>query len=142
MRFRCSNKRQLVIMSAYQVSQPPKGLGTETWYMQQWRKLRAKQSEDCPRIQFWKNLTIFILAGNWEGTTETIVMLDTNADHANVHFAQMLIDCELSDLHNDLPLDIAPATYFRGTRQIDYILGSHSLYKLPIEQGYWHFMTV
>ncbi len=136
MRFRGNNKRHILVISAYQVSQhSAKGLGTETCYMQQWRKLRAKHLEDTPRTCFWKDLTIFIRDETKEGKTDTIVMLDANADHSDASFSQMLVDCNLSDLHDDPTLDIAPATYYRGTRRIDYILGSPGITRSVTRTG-------
>jgi hypothetical protein len=92
--------------------------------MQQWRKMRGENSKDNPLLRFWKDLTLFIVEGNKDGTTDTTVMLDANADHSDACFAQLLVDCELSDMHDNPMLEIAPATYFRGTRRIDSILGS------------------
>ncbi len=41
MKFTISSERQLLVITAYQVSQnSPNGLGSETYYMQQWRKIR------------------------------------------------------------------------------------------------------
>ncbi len=46
--------RKLLVIPAYQVSQlSPKGLGSETTYMQQWRKYREMGYKGEPQQRFW-----------------------------------------------------------------------------------------
>ncbi len=51
-------------------------------------------------------------------------MMDANADHNDQMFKEFLEKSKLLDLHNDPSGPLAPETYHRGTRRIDYILGS------------------
>ena len=50
--------------------------------------------------------------------------MDANADHNDEMFSKFLEDCQLLDLHDDPTGQLPPKTYFRGTRKLDYILGS------------------
>ena len=60
------------------------GLGTETAYMQQWRKLWRIHNVTCnPRSKFWVDLSRQIqLLSSHSG--EIILMMDANADYAEV----------------------------------------------------------
>ena len=125
MRFRSSKKRTLLILTAYQVSQSsPKGLGTETFYMQQWRCLRKKNYDGEPRAQFWKDLTALIKKETEASNADIIVMLDANAGHDDPSLSQFLLDCQLLDLHDDPNNPLLPETYFRGSKKIDFCFGS------------------
>ena len=37
------------------------------------------------------------------------------------------MDCGLHDLHNDISIDLPPETYYRGTRKIDFCLGTQGV---------------
>ena len=58
MRFKANDDFNLSILTAYQVSQKTlQGLGMETTYMQQWRKLKPMSDGNCnPKHQLWIDL--------------------------------------------------------------------------------------
>ena len=95
-----------MVITAYQVSQTSAvGLGMETVYMQQWRKLAKTRTKVNPRTQFWEDLTSAIqLAIAFQ--EEVLLMLDTNADINDTGFSTFLLDCGLHDLHSDISMDL------------------------------------
>ncbi len=54
-------------------------------------------------------------------------MMDANADHSDPLFSKFLEDCSLLDLHDNPTGILPPATYFRGSKRIDFILGSFNI---------------
>ena len=126
MRFHSSPGRELLIITAYQVSQfSPAGLGHETFYMQQWRKIREHNLKGDPRNNFWRDLTDFITSENDQQKVDVMVLFDANADYKDESLVEFTNRCQLMDLHDDATGGcLAPETYYRGTRRLDYILGS------------------
>ena len=134
MKFRGRQGHHVLVITAYQVSQSsPSGLGHETFYMQQWRKIVLTIPTDEPRKRFWTDLTTFIsLAPN---NTAILLMLDANADTSDPLFSRFCSDCNLEDFHGNVSLQPAPETYFRGSRRIDYILGTPDIAQAITQVG-------
>ena len=91
-RFECHKQCQIMIFTAYQVSQKlAKGLGMETVYMQQWRFLRAqnKATPVNPRAQFWIDLSAQ-LTHCQDAADKIILMLDANSDFEDAQFLHMV----------------------------------------------------
>jgi hypothetical protein len=55
-------------------------------------------------------------------------MIDANADSSDPQFVTFLLDCELHDLHVNSALDLPPETYCRGTKKIDFCLGTGGIH--------------
>ena len=51
-------------------------------------------------------------------------MMDANSDYKDEEFTTFMESTQLLDLHEDLHPIQTPPTYNRGTRKIDYILGT------------------
>ena len=98
----------------------------ETVYMQQWQKLAKTRNKVNPRTQFWEDLTSVIQLAR-ASNKEDLLMLDANADINDTGFSTFLLDCGLHDLHNDISTDLPPETYYRGTRKIDFCLGTQGV---------------
>ena len=79
------------------------------------------QSESCAK--FWDDLTSVIQLAR-ASHEEVLLMLDANADINDTGFSTFLLDCGLHDLHNEISMDLHPETYYRGTRKIDFCLGT------------------
>jgi hypothetical protein len=124
MKFRGKRGTKVLVISAYQVSQTSaRGLGMETVYMQHWRKLAKIRVKVNPWAQFWEDLTLFICQAT-ASQEEVLLMIDANADIYNPQFVTFLLDCGLHDLHANSTLDLPPETYYRGTKKIDFCLGT------------------
>ena len=106
-----------MVITAYQVSQTSAaGLGMETVYMQQWRKLAKTRTKVNSCAQFWEDFTSVIQLAR-ASNEEVLLMLDANADINDTDFSTFLMDCGLHDLHNDISIDLPPETYYRGTQK-------------------------
>ena len=78
MQFRGRQGTKVLVITAYQVSQTSaRGLGMDTFYMQQWRKLAKMKTKINPRAQFWEDLTHFITTATAD-QAEVLLMLDAN----------------------------------------------------------------
>ena len=62
-------------------------------------------------------------------------MLDANADINDTGFSTFLLVCGLHDLHNDISIDLSPETYYRGTRKIDFCLGTQGVASAEVQEG-------
>jgi hypothetical protein len=134
MKFRGRQGHHVLVITAYQVSQSsPSGLGHETFYMQQWRKIVPTIPSDEPRKRFWTDLTTFISSA--PNNTAILLMLDANADTSDPLFSRFCSDCNLEDFHGNVSLQPAPETYFRGSRCIDYILGTPDIAQAITQVG-------
>ena len=127
MKFQGKQGSKVLVITAYQVSQTSAaGLGMETVYMRQWRKLAKTRTKVNPRAQFWEDLTSVIQLAR-ASQEEVLLMLDVNADIKDTGFSTFLLDCGLHDLHNDISIYLPPETYYRGTRKIDFCLGTQGV---------------
>jgi hypothetical protein len=93
--------------------------------------MKAGGMNDDPRRRFWIDLTAFINLERCSNLVDVLVLMDANADHSDALFTQFLNDCRLFDLHDDTSFSPAPETYHRGSKQIDFILGSFRCGILP-----------
>jgi Reverse transcriptase (RNA-dependent DNA polymerase) len=122
------NTTSITIITAYRVSQksmPQRGEGTA--FHQEYMMLsKAGHKKPDPRGQFITDLTNFITSHQAKGR-EILLMLDANEALGDTAkgLASILLECSLYNLmtvkHPNL---IPPATYARGSKTIDYILGS------------------
>ena len=115
MKFQGKQGSKVLVITVNQVSQKSAaGLGMETVYTQQWRKLAKTRTIVNPHAQFWEDATSVIQLAR-ASQEEVLLMLDANADINDTGFSTFLLDCGLNDLHNDISMDPPPETYFRGT---------------------------
>ena len=98
----------------------------EIVYMQQWWTLAKTRTKVNPLAQFWEDLTSVIQLAR-ASNEEVLLILDANADINDTGFSTFLLDCGLYDLHNDISMDLHPETYYRGTRKIDFCLGTQGV---------------
>ena len=118
---------KVLIITAYQVSQTSaQGLGMDTVYMQQWRKLAKVKTIVNPIAQFWEDMATFITTATAD-QTEVPVMLDANAGMTDVGFSTFILECGLQDLHDNCDIVPPPETYYRGKRKIDFCLGTSGI---------------
>jgi exonuclease III len=119
-----SNKNSLVIITAYR---PCVSQGPSTAWMQQWTLLRESGMKDPDPIKiFYTDLEKF-LAGWIAKGTEIILMLDANETIGEKPggLARVLGKIGLTDLlQHHHPNNGDQYTYARGSKQIDYILGT------------------
>jgi hypothetical protein len=135
MKFRGKRGTKVLVILAYQVSQTLAwGFGMETVYMQHWRKLAKIRSKVNPWAQFWKDLTLFICQAT-ASQEEVLLMIDANANIYDPQFITFLLDCGLHDLQANSTLDLPPETYFRGTKKIDFCLGTDGVYSSVMSAG-------
>ena len=62
-------------------------------------------------------------------------MIDANADISDPQYVTFLLDCGLHDLHANIALDLPPETYYRGTKKIDFCLGTVGVYSSVMRAG-------
>lgn len=138
-----TNKIKLTIITAYR---PCKTNGPSTAWTQQWTLLREKGHQfPDPIKQFYEDLRNFIVPRTQAGH-EVILMIDAN-EHIGEKpstLTQLLKDTGLSDIithrHQD---NNPPSTYSRGSKRIDYALGTRRVCQhvsscgiLPLGWGY------
>jgi hypothetical protein len=117
MQFRGRQGPKVLVITAYQVSQTSaQGLGMDTFYMQQWRKLAKMKPKVNPRAQFWEDLTGFITTAAAD-QIKLLLMLDANADINDLEFSSFLVECGLQDLHDNCDIVPPPETYYMGKRK-------------------------
>ena len=92
-----------------------------------WAWMRFKGTEEF-------NVVVFQTQGD-----EIIFMVDANADYDDEGFSMFVQDCHMVDLHEDLYTTAPPATYTRGQRKIDYILGAEKISAAVIKDGMLSF---
>jgi hypothetical protein len=124
---RGKHNKCITIISAYRVCQKsPSEAGISSAYMQQWRILR-KQEPDCTpdiRQQCLDDLHQLITRQREEGN-EIILLIDANECSAdNKQFQTFLQSTGLIDLVALKHGEQSPPTYHRGSKTIDYILGT------------------
>jgi hypothetical protein len=138
-----SNKKSLVIVTAYR---PCVSHGPSTAWMQQWALLRQSSAKDPDPIKiFYEDLEKFLLSWKEQGS-EIIVMLDANESiwEKPGGLSRLIRKIGLVDLLNHRhPNNGNQKKYARGTRQIDYILGTAKVQDqctrsglLPFGSGY------
>ena len=87
-----------------------------------WAWMRFKGTEEF-------NVVVFQTQGD-----EIIFMVDANADYDDEGFSMFVQDCHMVDLHEDLYTTAPPATYTRGQRKIDHILGTEKISAVVIKR--------
>ena len=122
------NSVTITIITAYRVSQvsmPQHGDGS-TYHQQHMLMSRQGIKSPNPRGQFVPDIIIFINEQQRKDR-EIILMMDANEEIGinSKGIATLLSECSLTDLlqHRHPTLQI-PVTYNRGTKTIDYILGT------------------
>ena len=66
---------------------------------------------------------------------EFLLMLDAFADINDTGFSTFLMNCGLHDLHNDISTDLPPETHYRGTRIIDFCIGTQGVASAVVRVG-------
>ena len=101
--------------------------GKSTTFHQECMMLfKAGVKKPNPRKQFVSGLISFIKEHQMRGH-EIPLMLDANEEDESTQMGMIAIlrECSLSNLHKDLHPDLSsPVTHDRGSKTIDYILGS------------------
>jgi hypothetical protein len=119
-----SKRKSLVIIMAYR---PCASRGPTTAWMQQWTLLREKGDPNPDPIkQFYKDLEEF-LQGWINKKCEILLMLDANETLGEKPGGISLVfgKTGLVDLLQHChPHEVSQNTYARGTKQIDYIMGT------------------
>jgi hypothetical protein len=82
----------------------------------------------------WEDLTLFICQAT-ASQEEVLLMIDANADIYDPQFVTFLLDCSHHDLHTNNTLDLPPETYYRGTKKIDFYLGTEGVYSSVMRAG-------
>ena len=125
----------MLVITAYQVSQmSAQGLGMDTFYMQQWRKLAKMKKKVNPRVQFCEDLTRVITTETAD-QAEVLLILDANADMTDLEFSSFLVECGLHNLHDSCDIVLPPETYYRGKRKIDFCLGTPGVANAVTQAG-------
>jgi hypothetical protein len=135
MKFRGRQGTKVLVITAYQVSQTSaRGLGMDTFYMQQWRTLAKMETKVNPRVQFWEDLTSFITTATAD-QVKVLLMLDANADINDLEFSSFLEECGLHYLHDNCDIVPPPETYYRGKGKIDFCLGTPGVANAVTQAG-------
>jgi exonuclease III len=138
-----SNKQSLVIVTAYR---PCVSQGPTTAWMQQWTLLQESgRTKPDPIKTFYEDIEKFLL--HWKQQHyEIILMMDANETIGDKPggLAPILGKVGLVDIiHNHHQIDDSTNTYARGSKRIDYILGTRKVLRhceksgmLPFGVGY------
>ena len=123
--------RRIIIITCYRVSQVSSvGLeDTNTAFIQQQTVLRKSGLKSpCPRKECMTELTTFITAAEANGD-EVILSIDANEamDSHRSAIPEFLSHTTLVDTIAHAHGDMAPKTYLRGHRRIDFVFASESL---------------
>ena len=127
---RGKDNRKVTMITAYQVvKQSITQAGPKTAYMQQYQRLRLTGHADPnPRKQFINDLGELLRKERDKGNA-ILLMLDANdsMEHAS-SLSKLASEFGLIDLHtHKWGLEGEPSTYKRGTKRIDYILGTEEV---------------
>jgi hypothetical protein len=138
-----SKRKNLIVLTAYR---PTHAQGITTNWMQQWLLLRQKGiSNPDPIAEFYKDLNKQLQ--HWIGLEyEIILMIDANktlGDNTR-GITEIMVNNNMADLvalHHGTSNE--PNTYLRGSKRIDYILGTKRVQEfctssgiLPFYNGY------
>jgi hypothetical protein len=130
-------QKSLIVLSAYRPTQS-NDPSDRTCHSQQWRLLRARdENNPNPRKTFIIDLKTKIKEWQEEGS-EIIIGIDANESilGKNSQIAALIEDTNLEFLVDTTK---APATYIRGTRVIDFIIGTPSIKRATVANGYLPF---
>jgi hypothetical protein len=125
-------QQKQIVISAYRPT-PSANIGGMTCFSQQWRILRERTSGNPePRKKYIEDLIKKVK--EWEGQNiEIIIGIDENKNS----LVQKLVDettlCNLIDIENP------PATYTRGIKCIDFMLGTPRIKTSTQSAGYMPF---
>jgi hypothetical protein len=135
------NMKSLIVLSAYRPTNSCDP-SDRTCYSQQWRILRGRNSNSNspnPRQAFVDDLTKQIHKWKEQGT-EIIIGIDANETETAKHsqIAKLIQDTSLELL---VDTAISPATFTRGTKPIDFIIGTIAIKRATIANGYLPFYS-
>jgi len=121
------NGRRFILISAYRVGEQQPVLGSHTAYTQQYHiLLQHGHNNPNPRELFIHDIIEFVR--RWQPTHDILLCLDANdtAIHSKDHGIDRILEAtNLIDLHRfKFPTLPTPATHQRGSKTIDYCLGS------------------
>ncbi len=135
-RYRGRHDVTLRVICAYRPCKPSTG-GSNTTYSQQQRYFDQNELDLEPRQAFLDDLKILIQACHEEGD-QIILMMDCNEEVTSPNLRRWLRQVRLSEtvssFHNR---EKGPATYHRGSKQIDGIFSSHTIQ--PLQCGFLPF---
>jgi hypothetical protein len=143
-RIRGRQNRQVVFVTAYQVSQKyGTHVGPTTAYHQQAALLRQHgHLEPNPRKAFYADLTNTITA--WKAKNySVVVMLDANdtLGTGKGGLEDLVNACSLHDVHTLRHTSPSPPTYLRSPRRIDYILCTGDITHSVVASGIDPFLS-
>jgi len=121
------NGRRFIVTTAYRVGNQQPTLGSTTAYTQQYHLLlRQGVPNPNPRAAFITDLISFVT--RWQSTHDILICMDANDTtiQSDDHGVDQLIEAtSLIDLHQyRFPNRPSPATHHRGSKTIDYCLGT------------------
>lgn len=124
----------IAVITAYRPTLSAQEVNTN--YMQLWKIMRGKSQTTDPRQQFLDDLAQEIR--KWKNRqSEVILMIDLNdtITITETHLMDFLTRTGLAPIHHSFP----EATYQRGTRCIDYIMGTELVREHTTAAGYLSF---
>lgn len=143
-RFEGKQHKNVIVLAVYQPTKS-NNKGDNTCYSQQWRILRQQQQNTEPDPRHTLTNDLIQQINQWtKEKTEIIIGMDANSYIGNTksEIFRLINETSLSDLN---PTTTAPPTYARGTKCIDYFLGTPTIKQsviaygfLPFYGGAWH----
>eukprot|EP00978_Attheya_sp_CCMP212_P008857 scaffold20822_cov52-Attheya_sp.AAC.3 len=121
------NDGKLYVVTAYRVSQESNSTGDSTAHKQQVRLLRKRKIENPKPKKQWGEDLVPIIKEWVAQESKVLLMVDANAPLSEVHFSKFMTDTGLFDVLGALHGMDSPCTYNRGSKTIDYILGTEDI---------------
>ena len=119
--------KKIYIVTSYRVSQESTSKGETTAHKQQVRLLRKREIDNPnPKKQWGEDLTPIIKSWIAQGA-QVLLMLDANSPLTDANFSKFVTDTGLFDILGALHGIDSPRSYNRGSRTIDYLLGTEDL---------------
>ena len=138
LRFRGRHDITTTLICAYRPCKPSRNTGINTVYSQHLRYMDDIGDERDPRQAILEDLTRFITECR-QNNDQIIVMMDANEDVTSQQLQHWLQQNELTEAIASHRQERAPATYHRGSKQIDGIFVSNTIN--PIASGFLPFGT-
>ena len=136
MRFRGRHDVTTKLICAYRPCKPSRNIGISTVYSQQLQYMDDTGNDRDPRQALLEDLATFITECK-QNNDQIIVIMDANEDVTTQQFQTWLQQNDLVEAIAAHREERAPATYHRGSKQIDGIFISTSIN--PIASGFLPF---
>jgi hypothetical protein len=136
-KLRAKGNRTIIVLSDYRPTRSS-DMGDTTCYSQQWRIMRETHGKNIePRTKYIKDLKEKVKEWEQQGF-EIIIAIDANEamDNKNSQIKQLIDETTLLSL---LETEPQIATYDRGTKCIDYIMGTPLIKQATKAAGYLPF---